>query len=272
MRSPSPTALIVGAVVTQLAVGAALIGVTAVYWLAPPSPVTTITVEDGREVELDWADYPADPWLDPDDVLAAPRAEDVAEIGDAELVELRAAVEPAAPGLDWESQGSGTADSLLDRPVGGNGYGGRSLHRTYNAPDTVGDGLGTDAEWTAVSDALDAELSRLGYDEIVWDFDREPYVQQSRAERDAEIFEQFGSLDPDRMWVWSGWAERGSMWVAVTIWDERRGAPEDAWPESQSGISLSLGGTVVAVSDEEAYTAGVAPFDGLPRPEPTRSD
>lgn len=271
MRRPSSTALIAGAMAIQLAVGAALVGVTAVHILAPPSPVTTVTDDDGREVVLDWADYPADPWLDPEDVLAAPRAEEVAEAGEAELAALCAAVDPAAPGLDWESDDTGTGE-LLDRDAGGNGYGGRSLHRVYNSPGFVSDGLAAGADWTAVADALDAELATLGYDPIVWDFDRELYDHQTRAERDAEIVDQFGSLDPERMWMWSGFAERGSMWMAVTIWDERRGAPEDAWPETRSGISLFIGGTVVAATDEDAYAAGVAPFEGLRRPEPTRSD
>lgn len=271
MRRPSPAALIIGAAITQLAVGVAIVAITATYWLAPPSPVARITTDDGTETVLNWADYPGDPSLDPDDVLAAPRAEDVSDVGDTELAALRSAADTAAPDLTWESDDTGTEDSLLNMTVGGNGYGGQSLHRIYNSPNLLSDGLTEDANWAGIGAALDDELIALGYDTITWDFERPPYDYQTRADRDAEILDQFGSLDPERMWSWTGIAERDSMWVSVTIWDDRRGAPEAYW-STESGISLSVGGTVVAASDEDTYEAGVAPFAGLPRPKSTRSD
>lgn len=271
MRKPSPAALIIGAAMTQLAVGMAIVAITASYWLAPPSPVARITADDGTEMVLDWADYPGDPSLDPDDVLAAPRAEEVADVGDTELFTLQSAADTAVPDLAWDSDGTGTEDSVLNTTVGGNGYGGRSLHRIYNSPNLLSDDLPADADWAGLGAALNEELLALGYDTITWDFERPPADHQTDADRDAEILDQFGSLDPERMWNWTGITERGSMWVSVTIWDDRRGAPEAYWPTA-SGISLSVGGTVVAASDEDTYEAGIAPFSGLPRPKSTRSD
>lgn len=272
MRRPSSTALIIGAAVTQLALYAAVFAMAGVSWIAPPSPVTTVTDGSGQEIVLNWADYPADPNLDPGDVLAAPRAEDVPGVGETELERLRSAVDAVTPSLKWAPQGTGTNDSLLDSTIGGNGYGGPSLHRIYNSPDLAGGGLTAETDWSVVSAAINTELTELGYTPVVWDFDRPAYTHQTRSERDAEIIDQYGSLDPDRMWLWSGIAERDSMWVAVTIWDERRGGAKEYWPDVPSGVGLFIGGTVIATSDEEAYVAGVAPFTGLQRPQSTGSD
>ncbi|MFC7432091.1 MULTISPECIES: hypothetical protein [unclassified Agrococcus] len=271
---PRPSRVAVAAMGVAAIVVAALVtgGVMVGRLVDPPSPTTTVVADDGSEIVLDWADLPADGWTDPADVLAAPRADDVERVGEQQLLSLQAAVDPVAPGLRWgfEPQGGATFEPM---PVGGNGYGGTSLHQVYNSPTRTGAGLAADADWLVVADALEAHLAELGYGAIEWEHDREPFPHESEAERDQEVVRQFGSLDPDEMWMWSGTATAGSMWAWVSIWDERRDtAPSEPWQSSPSGVSLFLGGTVVAEADEQAYAEGVAPFEGLARPEPSHSD
>lgn len=157
-------------------------------------------------------------------------------------------------------------------PSGGNDYGGSTLHWVYNSDTNEGTGLAADADWRVIAAALETELVDLGYGAIAWDFAREPYPHETQAERDADVRSVHGSLDPEAMWVWSGLAEHGSMWVWVTIWDERRpSAPAESMGAGESGVSLFVGGTIIAAGDEQAYVDGVAPFDGLARPEATHS-
>ncbi len=272
MRAPSRLTLAIGGVAAIVVAGLATGAVMLERLVDPPSPTTTVAADDGSQVVLDWADYPADASQDPASVLAAPRAEEVEAVGDAELVALAAAVEPVAPELEWSLVPTGNADDVLPTG-GGNGYGGPTLHRVYNSPTNLGDGLAADADWSAMAAALGAELADLGYGPIVWDHEREPYDYETEADRDEQVVAQFGSLDPDAMWMWAGMAERDSMWVWVSIWDVRRDtAPEGAWTETDSGVSLFIGGTVISQDDERAYETGVAPFEGIMLPASTHSD
>lgn len=272
MRAPSRLTIAIGGVAAIVIAGVATGGVLLARMVDPPSPTTTVTADDGQEVVLDWADYPADPYEDPQDVLAAPRAEDVERVGEEQLLALQAATQPVAPELAWalDLPDDVTFDSF---PVGGNGYGGPSLHQVYNSPSNLGDGLAEDADWSTIVAAVEVRLAELGYGELEWEFDRQPYAHETAAERDAQVVEQFGSLDPAEMWMWSGIARQGSMSVWVSIWDQRReGAPTEPWQEAESGVSLFVAGTVVSEQDEEAYANGVAPFEGLSRPTSTHSD
>lgn len=272
MRRPSGVTLAAGGVAAIVVAGLATGGVLLARMVDPPSPTTTVTADDGSQVVLDWADYPADSYEDPEDVLAAPRAEDVERVGEEQLLALQSATEPVAPGLAWALDQPDDV-TFEPFPVGGNGYGGPSLHQVYNSPTNLGDGLADDADWSAIVGAVEARLAELGYGELEWEFDRLPYAYETVAERDAQVVEQFGSLDPAEMWMWSGTARQGSMWVWVSIWDERReGAPTEPWQGAESGVSLFIGGTVVSERDEEAYANGVAPFEGLSRPTSTHSD
>ncbi|RUR01718.1 hypothetical protein [Labedella endophytica] len=268
MRPLSRLALAAGVTLVLCAV-AGVIGVVSL--LNPPSPTTRITSDDGSEITLDWRDYPAfaDPSLDPQDVLDAPRAGDVAAVVSEQIDELSTGLTPALPGVGWNPA---DPDAPILFPADGNGYGGESLHLGYNVTASTTGTLPEGHDWNALTDALAGELSALGYADVVWDFDRAPYPGQTRSEHEDEVVSQHGSLDPDEMWMWSGMAQQGSLWVMITIWDERRGAPEDAWPEETTGLDLLFGGTVISQDDEAAYADGVAPFEGLARPDSTSSD
>lgn len=235
--------------------------------LQGPSPTTTVTDAAGRETTLDWADFPGEPHVDPADVLAAPRAEDVEAMGDALLDDLQRAVDEHAPGLDWAT---GAEGGVFEHD--GNGYGGSTLHSTFNSSERSTSEVPDD--WAALAAALDAELARQGFEPVVWDFDRQPYAHQTSAERDAEVVATHGSLDPDAMWTWLGAAHDGTVWVSVVLADVDRGvgAPDPAEQRSPRVLSLMVGGTVIAAADEGAYRDGTAPFDGLARPATTHSD
>ena len=272
MRRPSPVLVAAGGVTTIVVAALVTGGVLVARIADPPSPTTTVTADDGSEVVLDWADYPAEAWVEPEDVLAAPRAEDVEETTAAQLAALEAAIDQAAPGMTWATDPADEERQQLF-PVGGNGYGGQSLHAVWNGRTQLGSGLAEDADWHAMAAALDAQVADLGYDPITWSHERAPYPGESVAERDAEILAAHGSLDPDEMWSWSGSARDGSMWLDVQVWDARRAtAPADPWQSTTAGIAIMLGGTVVSADDEQAYVDGIAPFEGLSRPEPTHSD
>lgn len=268
VRSLTRLAIASGITLT-LCVAAGVVGVVAL--LNPPSPTTRITAADGSVITLDWRDFPAssDPDLDPRDVLDAPRAEDVAAVVTEQIESLGAGLAPALPGVEWNPADPDEPTLFQDE---GNGYGGETLLHTYNASASTDGTLPGGAGWNTLTDALDAQLSDLGYDDIVWDFERDRYPGETRAEFEEEMVTQYGSTDPDAMWMWSGFARQGSLWVMISIWDERRGAPEDAWPEETTGLDLLFGGTVISEKDEAAYADGVAPFEGLPRPASTSSD
>ncbi|MET4098496.1 hypothetical protein ABIB37_000733 [Agrococcus sp. UYP10] len=241
--------------------------VTGCMLLQPPAPRATVTDASGQEVTLSWADFPGEAWVEPAEVLAAPRAEEIESVGDALLTDLQRVVDEHARGGSWAE---GAAGGMFANT--GNGYGGETLHHLYNSSDrstvTVPD------DWPALSAALDAELAEHGFDPIVWDFDRAPYAHQTPAEHDAEVVEVHGSLDPAQMWQWLGMASNGSAWVSVMLVDLDRGvgAPPETDAAVQSQVSLMAGATVIQAADEQAYRDGTAPFAGLERPEPTTSD
>lgn len=233
--------------------------------LSPASPTSTVTDANGQQVTLSWTDYPADDDKDPAEVLAAPRAENVEAVAEALLTDLRAAVDAFEPGLPWERGREGGV-----YPHEGNGYGGPTMHRTLNSAELLTTEVPDD--WHALVAVLDAELAEQGYGPVEWQFDREPHAHETAAERDAAVVEQFGSLDPEQMWSWVGDAHDDAMWVSVILQDhDRATAPEASAAEPDQLLSIMVGGTVIAAADEQAYRDGIAPFEGLERPEATHS-
>jgi hypothetical protein len=229
--------------------------------LRTPSPTVTVTDASGHERTLSWADYPADAYVEPAEVLGAPRAEDVDAVGQALLADLARAIDPALPAAAWQRGAEGGV-----YPHDGNGYGGRTLHQTYNSTSLSVDEAPDD--WPALVAVIEAELAAQGYGPLAWEHDREPYPHETPAERDAEVVATHGSLDPAEMWQWWGTAHDGTMWVTVSLHDIDRGAtgPADRDRPPQQ-VSLFVGGTVVSTADEQAYREGVAPFEGLERPQ-----
>jgi hypothetical protein len=238
--------------------------VTGCMLLERPSPTTTTTDASGHEHTLSWADFPADAYTDPADVLAAPRAEAVERSGEELLAELRGALDAVEPGLAWRQATDG---GVFEQE--GNGYGGRTLHRTYNSAEAASDDALTDRE--AAVAALEAELAERGYGAIEWEFERAPLPHETPAERDAAIVEQFGSLDPDAMRLWAGSARNGALWVSVIMHDPSRVAPGGGATSMLPGVALMAGGTVISAADEPSYRDGTAPFEGLERPDESHS-
>lgn len=260
-RRAAPAALFSLAAVGLLAAVA-----TGCALLSPAPPAATVTDANGQQETLSWADYPGDGEAQPEDVLAAPRAEEVEAVAEALLVDLQAAVDAHEPGLTWSPGIEGGV-----YPHEGNGYGGESMHQTLNSAELLTTEVPDD--WPATVTAIETALAEHGYGPVQWDFDREPWGDETEADRDAAVREQSGSLDPAQMWQWMGNANNGSMWVTVILADVDRGvgAPEDADRTVPRLLAFMVGGTVIATADEQAYRDGVAPFEGLERPEPTRS-
>ncbi|MCH1884020.1 hypothetical protein [Agrococcus sp. ARC_14] len=248
------------------AIGLLAAVVTGCALMSPAPPTTTVSDEDGQESSLSWADYPGEGAVEPADVLAAPRAEQVEAVAEEQLAALQAGLEPAVPGLVWSRGLEGGV-----YPHGENGYGGATLHQTLNSSELLTAEAPDD--WPALVAVIEATLAEHGYGPIEWDFDREPWGHETPAERDAEVIATNGSLDRAQMWQWIGTANAGSMWVTVMLADVDRGvgAPADAEQSPPQLVAFMVGGTVIAEADEQAYRDGVAPFEGLERPEPTHS-
>lgn len=269
MRTVTPLAVAAGLTLTACLV-AGTVGL--VTLINPPSPTTRVTTADGSEITLDWRDFPAssDPFLDPQEVLDGPRVEDVADVVDEQIAALSASLAPLTPGVEWVELNPDDEPTFY--PSDGNGYGGESMHQTFYVSMTSVGELPADSEWSTLTDALDAELVHLGYGEVTWEFERAMYPGQTEAQHERDMIDQFGAIDPDEMWLWSGVADGGCLWASVLLWDKRRGAPEDVWMEETSGMEVSLGGSVISRDDEAAYAEAVAPFDGLTRPDSTTSE
>jgi hypothetical protein len=259
-RTPSRAvaAASVAAAVVLSAAGCAL--------LDPPSPSATVVDASGERVTISWADYPGEAYVDPADVLDAPRAAEAVAEAEALLAELEAAIDAAAPGLAWARTGE---HGLY--PHDGNGYGGPTLHQTLNSAELAADDVPDD--WGATAATIERGLAAHGYGAIAWDHDREPYPHESPEARDADVAATFGSLEPNEMWQWMGTARDGSMWVTLGFVDAERGvgAPAEAQPAAPRALWLMVGGTVIAAGDEQAYRDGTAPFAGVERPDPTHS-
>jgi hypothetical protein len=238
---------------------------TGAVLLRTPAPSITVTDASGHERTIPWADYPADAHAEPADVLAAPRAEDVGAVGPMLLAELTGAIDNQMPGLDWQRGAAGGTYRQY-----GNGYGGPTLHQTYNSESLSVDQV--PADWPALVAALDAELAEQGYGPLEWEHDREPHAYETTAERDADVAATHGSLDPAAMWVWWGTAFDGAMWVSVSLHDVDRGptGPAERDRPAQQ-LSLFVGGTVISAADEQSYRDGVAPFEGFERPGESHS-
>lgn len=260
-RRAAPTALF-----SLAAIGLIAAIVTGCALLSPASPTATVSDEGGQQSEVSWADYPGEGYLDPDDVLAAPRAEQVEAHAEQVLTELQAAVDAQTPGLAWSRGHEGGV-----YPHEGNGYGGATLHHTLNSTELMT--TEPPEDWPATVAAVEAVLTEHGYGPVQWDFEREPYPEETEAERDAQVEAANGSLDPAQMWQWMGDAHDGTMWVTVMLADAGRGAgaPDDAELVTPQLLGFMVGGTVISAADEQAYRDGVAPFEGLERPEPTHS-
>lgn len=260
-RRAAPAALF-----SLAAVGLIVAVVTGCSLLNPASPTSTVTDESGQEATVDWADYPGEGYVDPDDVLAAPRAEAAPAAAEEVLTDLQAAVDAHEPGLAWSRGLEGGV-----YPHEGNGYGGPTLHQTLNSAELLTTEVPDD--WSATVAVIEATLADHGYGPVQWDFARERWEHETEAERDAAVRDSNGSLDPAQMWQWIGNANSGSMWVTVMLADVDRGvgAPADAELGSPRMLAFMAGGTVIGEADEQAYRDGIAPFEGLEPPDPTHS-
>ncbi|WP_207453845.1 hypothetical protein [Desertivibrio insolitus] len=228
-----------------------------------PSPKTTYTDESGREITVDWADYPGAPGLEPDEVLGSRPYEDVAPASEALLADARAAL---GGDLGWTASGE---DFWYEHD--GNGYGGRSWYRTFNSVTWVADSAPED--WNEavrlVSEVTTAHgLGPLQLDHEV--IDDPDYADALR--------EEYGTENPDEYWFWAASASRNAEWFFLSFVDvdraataelERKALESNSSPRS---VTLGYGATSVPPDELRAFTDALEPFEGLERPAPTTSD
>ncbi|MCU1437245.1 MAG: hypothetical protein JWP66_332 [Naasia sp.] len=230
-------------------------------------PTTTYTAANGASVTVDWREYPGHADQDPDQVLQAPVAEEVAERAENVLgaIERRLAEEF---GFDWED---GPGESVLVR-TGGNGYGGDSLYVVYNSTTRESLTVPDFADWNRVLEIVDAVAPAYGFEPV-------------RLDSVSVTGEEYGvgpeQKDEKGAWQWNGVALAPGQWLSVGVVDVERDASGEAAEEmagsvehgwNPRSVSLSYGATTLHHRDRASFLERLAPFQGLPRPEPTTSD
>jgi hypothetical protein len=231
------------------------------------SPTTTYTAPGGKEVTVDWADYPGHAYTDSDEVLAAPIAEDVEQESETLLTEIEAALTQEF-GLEWED--GPDSEPPFWHQQDGNGYGGESLYITYNSPTsestTVPSG---DTAWKRAIEIASAVTEAHGLGKL-------------RLENlDPDMAEQYGSADVSDHWQWATSTYRNAQWVGVTLSDvdrdptgkaekEMAGSVEYGW--NPRSINIYYGVTTIRAADRAEFIERLKPFEGLARPEATTSD
>lgn len=248
--SPSPVSF------RRTAHGAALLTALSLFVGCAASPPTTTYIDaDGREVTVDWSDYPADASTDAEDVLGRPTVEDVP----ARWTELRAAltrsidVVLAGHGVDlaWESAGE---DGWF--PYGGNGYGGDSMLRVYNSATWQAEAAIPHELWEVVVDAAERELADRGI-----------------ARRTVTAAEEDSGLST---WMHDADFFDGGEFLTVSVQDARLDdealADAEQFGHLVSGITLFYGIQTIREADRAEFEARAAPFDALDRPQATHSD
>lgn len=227
-----------------------------------PSPQTTYVDAGGKNVTVDWANYPGQAGVDAGEVLLAPSAEDVRAQSAVILGEIERRVSDEF-GVVWEN--GPTDDDQRDEPLyggaiyphGGNGYGGESLYVTFNSisRETLSIPTSTD-DWNRIEDIINDVAQAHGMGELTSD----------------------GLVDH---WQWSGTAYGESQWLYASLADvERDGtgkALEDAKGSVEYGwnpraVTISYGATVLPAADRASFITRLIPFDGLAMPQETSSD
>lgn len=227
-----------------------------------PSPKTLYVGADGKNVTVDWADYPGQAGVDAAEVLLAPSAEDVRGRSALIMGELERRVSEEF-GVAWENGPTGTEERDEPRyggtiyPNGGNGYGRESLYVTYNAISRETLSIPTSVhDWNRIQDIINDVVQAHGLGELTSD----------------------GLVD---YWQWSGTAYGESQWLYASLVDVERdgtgkaledmkGSVDYGW--NSRAITISYGATVLPASDREIFVKRLAPFEGLTQPNATSSD
>ncbi len=231
-----------------------------------PSPTSTYTDSSGRQVTVDWANYPGAEGIDAHDALAAPTQQQAERTAQALLAELERTF-TAQYGLTWVTRQEGGWS-----PVDGNGYGGDSSYVTYNSDSRESTEAPADkAQWRRILQTVSDLGARHGLDPVVLEHERD-YADATWLQ------ENYATTDPERFWWWSGTSEQGTQWLSVTVTDTARDLDRERAEDSRDlglparSIHLLYGVTTIEDSRRATFGAALAAFDGLEQPARTRSD
>ncbi|PPK98335.1 hypothetical protein CLV92_10130 [Kineococcus xinjiangensis] len=235
------------------------------------SPTTTYTDAAGREVTVDWADYPGHAGLDADDALAAPPQEEAERVADALLADLQAAL-AERHGLELAPHG----DDAGWFPSGGNGYGGSSAYVTYNsAQRRTGDLPDDPRVWRGVVETVSEITREHGLGPVLLDHEQTGHAWQQDERRERE--RSSGTTDPDGFWAWDGVARDGAQWLSLDLTDVTRHVdPRRVEDRRELGLPLRsvvlfYGVTTIADEHRDTFRQRLEPFRGLERPAATHS-
>ncbi|MGJ9373288.1 hypothetical protein [Nesterenkonia sp. CF4.4] len=253
-----------GAALAVVALSASLAGCSS-------SPETTIVDDSGDERTISWSDYPAHANTDAQSILSAPRPEHAENREQRIFTEIETVLSEEY-GFDWMTEGE---PGWFEQE--GNGYGGESYLMTYNSVGRMSDGVPTGpGAWRDVLTQIDEVLTDYGLEGLELH-----HASSSRPDEEQwrdELFEKYGTTDPDEYWQWAATSSNNSEWVSVTLTDVAKDPSGDAADVRADvnlpgqSVSISYGVTTVPADVEDDYRQALESFEGLPKPEPTTSD
>lgn len=244
--------------------------------MAPP-PTSTYTDAPGKNVTVDWADYPAHAGMGGEVLL-----------GRADQSELEPEVRPLIRGLRAAIADASGMEMTSVEPEDewfndenwfvqqGNGYGGDSLLVTVNCCELATDAVSVPTTWQIVLDAASEVTIAAGLGPLVLEQDSE----QMKADPSwrKEYLDRYCNLEGGECWLWNARVYDGVQWVDFVIQDaglDPTGAAPTA-AENVDGrldnIRVSYGATVVRAGKSEEYSRAIQPFLGLEQPTATTSD
>jgi hypothetical protein len=263
--------------IAAIAVGAVVVWIPAVAIAVMMTEevrgvVTVIDTPQGKQ-EVYWRDYPGVAGLQPSEVLAGPSLERGEADGRALLREIEEAL-TVEFGLEWAPPPTGNGDDVAFPTE--NSYGGMSMLSTLNIDGRQSTSVPTTwAEKERVMELVAEVAAEHGYGDLTLDHDSD-YMS------DADLVQAYGATSPEESVTVSGSLQgEAGQWLWFTITDlslDRDGRfTEQAEESEQYGwqpnrISLLYGAKALLPESARAeFDRRLAPFLGLPHPEPLES-
>lgn len=260
--------------IAAIAVGALVVGVPAVAIAVmiagnARGVVTVVDTRQGKQ-EVFWRDYPGVAGLEPSEVLAGPSLEQ----GEAEGRALLRQIEEALTvefGLEWAPPPTGNGDDVAFPTE--NFYGGMSMLSTLNIDGRQSTSVPT--TWAEKERVMELVADEYGYGDIVLDHDSD-YMS------DADLVQAYGATTPEESVTVSGSLQgEAGQWLWFTITDlsldhdgrfTKQAEQSEQYGFEPNTLSLFYGANaLLSESDRAEFERRLAPFIGLPHPEPLES-
>jgi len=230
------------------------------------APVTTVQRADGSTQTISWADYPGHAYIHATQVLAAPRAENIADHGH-ELMERIQSELASELGLDVEF-----ADGDQWNDFESNGYGSPSLLRSYSCCSLSSEEVPTRyADWERVLAIVERISIEFGAGQLTLEQDQEEL--RENPDNLAQFDETWGTGIPGEYALLTALTRDSAQTVWLTIEDpSRRALATAAEKRVEPHISVEYSATVISTDDEAEFERRLAPFTGIQRPDSTEWD